>query len=1063
MALPSTASGDTVQPPAPPGPPAACPEVDEAAGFLTRLDTELQSDEEEVGVGSTDVDSQANGLLDAMYAELDEERVPLAADPEPALDASIGDDRPAHSKAADPAVPINAAPQQLAAQVSSQRDEESTARQQEQRQLHRPFQTSPVPQSHVFSTGGEPATAARTGATGFNLMNPAAVGEALFRRADELRRNEQAQAVASSVADKATGIRQRVAGLQGGFGDLRSKIEALSSRFESFETRLANVDKDNETLFKQGEELEKKQRQLRYIEAADGSQAETFDADVTVGSYSCVGTVAAFGAAGARVSEVPAVVTQPALADSDLQNSALIKGSLAIIERGVVPFVEKARRAQSAEAVAVIFLNTEDKPYVPLGMEGDADITIPVMCVKRTDGDAIKALLSQHPGAKATASYGDAPMVAAGPEEMLTQFFDSCIRQTKISMEEKDWEGAVLNIKRYVEFRDTIAESLTEEERTLMQAEQILAMAEVMKDLENKLVLSMLEAFSAVSEKDDVSAMRVYLDLLSKLGHAKQCVGSYTAHLSSIADIEFSKMESETFVAALERLMSSRLGLVVKHRPIIKLLCDAMGSAADFAIELLADIKRISDVKIEEIMTQHSHDVNIVAMHSKGAPWGFNKAEDGLAKVDDVLNEVALLCQNCVLYNRFFEGEMQSIDAEWRRHVRLETGVAQRVQEFAVHYVLLEQQYLELGIKLAIKHDVRPKLNKLVSGSRDDDGDSAEEEDEVESASDPLLAELDKALQKESEPQQKQKPAGRANSHCSSMVEQVFVLLHKSCIRAISMYSGTAATMLMHHVTSELLAPEGQYCNEMAKRWRRDDDLDDVIINLNNMATSGVYMTRLKEEIVRNAERLDKKDRAQLGHMMGLLDALADQWKDEVNQKMRGADGFIRTTGEEFFEMEIRHFVKVRAAVYTLVPSGELVYEEVVKQKEEAEAAHAALHSKLDKVLVNLKKQLVAECFEAAVEEAAIVCAEALEKHAVWGLEKKQKNVGDKANAAFSWASSMVASSFSGATTDPKKQVRCASRQMWRCLRPYELTCRAGMHVCARLSRLGRTVGRRRF
>ena len=38
---------------------------------------------------------------------------------------------------------------------------------------------------------------------------------------------------------------------------------------------------------------------------------------------------------------------------------------------------------------------------------------------------------------------------------------------------------------------------------------------------------------------------------------------------------------------------------------------------------------------------------------------------------------------------------------------------------------------------------------------------------------------------------------------------------------------------------------------------------------------------------------------------------------------------------------------------------------------------------------MNLKKQLVAECFEAAVEEAAIVCAEALEKHAVWGLEKK--------------------------------------------------------------------------
>ena len=58
-----------------------------------------------------------------------------------------------------------------------------------------------------------------------------------------------------------------------------------------------------------------------------------------------------------------------------------------------------------------------------------------------------------------------------------------------------------------------------------------------------------------------------------------------------------------------------------------------------------------------------------------------------------------------------------------------------------------------------------------------------------------------------------------------------------------------------------VLASDGEYCKEMAKRWRRDDDLDDVIVNLNNMATSGVYMMRLKEEILRNAEQLEEKDR----------------------------------------------------------------------------------------------------------------------------------------------------------------------------------------------------------
>ena len=38
---------------------------------------------------------------------------------------------------------------------------------------------------------------------------------------------------------------------------------------------------------------------------------------------------------------------------------------------------------------------------------------------------------------------------------------------------------------------------------------------------------------------------------------------------------------------------------------------------------------------------------------------------------------------------------------------------------------------------------------------------------------------------------------------------------------------------------------------------------------------------------------------------MGLLDDLAKQWKDEVSSKMTGSDGFIRSTGEEFFDSEV--------------------------------------------------------------------------------------------------------------------------------------------------------------
>lgn len=57
-------------------------------------------------------------------------------------------------------------------------------------------------------------------------------------------------------------------------------------------------------------------------------------------------------------------------------------------------------------------------------------------------------------------------------------------------------------------------------------------MVEVMKDLEMKLVESLLSVFKAVTEQDDVSMMHMYLDLLAQLGHAKQSVGIYTSHVS---------------------------------------------------------------------------------------------------------------------------------------------------------------------------------------------------------------------------------------------------------------------------------------------------------------------------------------------------------------------------------------------------------------------------------------------------------------------------------------------------------------------------------------------------
>ena len=82
---------------------------------------------------------------------------------------------------------------------------------------------------------------------------------------------------------------------------------------------------------------------------------------------------------------------------------------------------------------------------------------------------------------------------------------------------------------------------MTATELQVMEGEMVKTMCEVMKDLEIKLVQSLLLDFAQVVAKDEVGPMRQHLDRLAQLGHAKQCVGTYSAHLSTIANIEFEK------------------------------------------------------------------------------------------------------------------------------------------------------------------------------------------------------------------------------------------------------------------------------------------------------------------------------------------------------------------------------------------------------------------------------------------------------------------------------------------------------------------------------------------
>ena len=84
----------------------------------------------------------------------------------------------------------------------------------------------------------------------------------------------------------------------------------------------------------------------------------------------------------------PAISTIPELADGELTNAESMVGAVAIIKRGGCSFVEKARRAMAAGAIAVVIVNTDDGLIEP-GVDGSNDINIPVMLVAASSGEEI--------------------------------------------------------------------------------------------------------------------------------------------------------------------------------------------------------------------------------------------------------------------------------------------------------------------------------------------------------------------------------------------------------------------------------------------------------------------------------------------------------------------------------------------------------------------------------------------------------------------------------------------------------------------------------------------------
>ncbi len=97
----------------------------------------------------------------------------------------------------------------------------------------------------------------------------------------------------------------------------------------------------------------------------------------------------------AEIKEAKGEVIFAGLADKDFDSAqaAQIQGKIALIDRGVVSFSDKIRRAQEAGAIGVVVAN--NAPGDTMVMAGDIKFEIPAVMIKQDAGQKIKALLAK--------------------------------------------------------------------------------------------------------------------------------------------------------------------------------------------------------------------------------------------------------------------------------------------------------------------------------------------------------------------------------------------------------------------------------------------------------------------------------------------------------------------------------------------------------------------------------------------------------------------------------------------------------------------------------------------
>lgn len=98
------------------------------------------------------------------------------------------------------------------------------------------------------------------------------------------------------------------------------------------------------------------------------------------------------------------IFAEPFRLCSKLQNSHEdVKGKIMVIERGDCTFVDKARRAQTAGAKAVIVTDNvpgssaNDQPMFAMSGDGNDDVTIPVVFIFTEDAKILREAHQKNP------------------------------------------------------------------------------------------------------------------------------------------------------------------------------------------------------------------------------------------------------------------------------------------------------------------------------------------------------------------------------------------------------------------------------------------------------------------------------------------------------------------------------------------------------------------------------------------------------------------------------------------------------------------------------------------